>query len=288
MSTTILDGKLIAAKVNKEASDGVRELVARFGECARPRIGLVLVGDDPVSKKLVGMKKRDHEAAGMNADIVEISADTSEEELIKRVAELDADPSYTALLVQLPLPSGFDKKRVLAAISKQKDADGLSCEIGCDIDDIPACTPAGIIRLLEEYGVEISGSEAVVIGRSALVGRPMAIQLMLRGATVTVCHTKTRDLKKHTKRADILICAAGSPHLVTADMIKKGAAVVDVGATYTDEGLVGDVDFEDVVGKAGFLTPNPGGVGPMTRAMLVMNTFEIAKRKLLRPCGAER
>ncbi len=278
MKAALIDGKLIAGKVKNEVAEGVSRLVSEHGEGARPHLALVLCGEDETSKRLVAMKKRDCESVGIKATVHKVPAEAGEDALLSLIARLDQDPAVTGILCQLPLPLGFDTRRAVEAVVPQKDADGFSARLDCDPSDISACTPAGVIRLLEEYGVPVKGAEAVVIGRSNIVGKPMALQLLLRGATVTVCHTATKDLGMHTKRADIIVCAAGCPHLITADMVKEGAAVIDVGVTYTESGIIGDVDFAGVAEVAGFITPNPGGVGPMTRAMLLYNTLMLAQK----------
>jgi len=277
MSAKVIDGKAVAQRVKDEVAKGVIELVEKYGEPACPYLALVLCGSDPVSARLVEMKKRDCESVGIAAAIFRVPESAGQSALLELIAKLDGDENVTGILCQLPLPEGFDTRAVIHAISPAKDADGFSARLDSTKDDICACTPAGVIRLLEEYGVEIAGAEAVVIGRSNIVGKPMALQLMLRGATVTVCHTLTGDLAAHTRSADIIICAAGSPHLITADMVKPGAVVIDVGVTYGDSGIVGDVDFEEVSAVASAITPCVGGVGPMTRAMLLHNTLRLAQ-----------
>ena len=279
MSAIIIDGNGIAEQVRAEVLEGVNALVAERGASARPRLALIVFENDPVSKRLVGMKARDCESVGITPRVFPLPDETTEAELIALINTLNADDTVTGILCQLPLPSHINTKKVLAAIDKTKDADGFSAEIGCDKTDIAACTPAGVIRLIESCGVDIAWKNAVVVGRSNIVGKPMAIQLLLRGATVTVCHRQTYDLAEHTRTADILVVAAGCPKLITRDMVKPGAVVVDVGMNYTEDGLVGDVDFEAVSEVASFITPVPGGVGPMTRAMLLSNTLLLAQNK---------
>lgn len=279
MSAKLIDGSAVAQKVKTEVARGVSALVEKHGSAARPCLALVLAGDDPVSFRLVNMKKRDCESVGINARMIRVGAEEGEEALLGLIRALNEDESVTGILVQLPLPEGFNTKKILAAIDKSKDADGFSAEIGCDITDVAACTPAGIIRLIEETGEEIAGKHAVIVGRSNIVGKPMAIQLLLRDATVTICHTKTRSLGDITRLADILIVAAGCPGLITGDMVKPGATVVDVGMNYTENGLVGDANHEAVGKAAAWITPVPGGVGPMTRAMLLSNTLMLAEAR---------
>lgn len=279
MSAKLLDGVACAEKVKNEVREGVSELVSRFGEAARPRLVLVLCGSDPISRWLVEIKKRDCETVGITADIVSVSGELTCAELCEFVRGLVRDESISGILVQLPLPRHIDDEIVLRQIPPEKDADAFSARIGMRRRDIAPCTPSGILRLLDENGVELAGKNAVVIGRSRIVGKPMSICLLLRDATVTVCHTKTKGLAEHTRNADVLIVAAGCPGLVTADMVKPGAAVVDVGMNVTDGGIIGDVDHEGVGEVASFITPVPGGVGPMTRAMLLNNTLRLAQRQ---------
>jgi methylenetetrahydrofolate dehydrogenase (NADP+)/methenyltetrahydrofolate cyclohydrolase len=235
------------------------------------------------------MKKKACEEAGRASRVLELPADTSQEELLARVAELNADPGIHGILVQLPLPPQIDEQAVVRAVDPDKDVDGFHpLNVGRvalgELEEafVPA-TPAGILRLLDETGVELRGAEAVVIGRSAIVGRPTALLLLHRSATVTVCHSRTRDLASHTRRADVLVAAVGRPGFVTGAMVKPGAAVIDVGINRVKDGdgkgrLVGDVDFQEVSNVAGWLTPVPGGVGPMTIAMLLENTLAAARR----------
>lgn len=272
-----LDGNASAERVKQEVAEGVRALVSLFGEAARPRLALVLCGDDPVSARLVGMKKRDCESVGVAAEVFRLPEETASAELVSFVRSLAEDPAVTGILVQLPLPAHISTERVLAAIPQEKDADGFAAKISMRPGDIAPCTPAGILRLLDDNGVDPAGKNAVIIGRSNIVGKPMAICLLLRDATVTVCHTKTKNLREHLKNADIVIAAAGCPGLVTGDMLKPGAVVVDVGMTYTKDGIRGDADHDSVAETASFLTPVPGGVGPMTRAMLLHNTLRLAQ-----------
>lgn len=280
MTAKLIDGNIIAAQVKDEVRQGVSALVDNFGECARPCLALIVFESDAVSMRLVSMKKRDCESVGISARVFRMPDGTDEAELLRLIFELNRDEGVTGILCQLPLPAHIDTKKVLAAIDKSKDADGFSAEIGCDRSDVAACTPAGVIRLIESTGEEIAGRHAVIVGRSNIVGKPMAIQLLLRDATVTVCHRKTKNLAELTRLADILVVAAGCPKLVTADMVKPGAVVIDVGMNYTEDGLVGDVDHEAVGDIASFITPVPGGVGPMTRAMLLSNTLLLAQKSV--------
>jgi methylenetetrahydrofolate dehydrogenase (NADP+)/methenyltetrahydrofolate cyclohydrolase len=251
-----------------------------------PGLGTVLVGDDPGSRAYVAGKHRDCAQVGIRSIRKDLPADATQQQVEDVVTELNADPECTGYLVQLPLPAGLDAQRVLAMIDPDKDVDGLQpSNLGKLVLGEPGplpCTPKGIVELLRRYDVPIAGADVTVIGRGITVGRALGLLLTLRtqNATVTQCHTGTRDLAAHTRGADIVVVAAGRPALVTPDMIKPGAAVVDVGITRTDAGLVGDVD-PAVAEVASFLAPVPGGVGPMTRAMLLVNVVEAAERQLV-------
>ncbi len=295
MSAEVLDGKAIATALRARVKDVVADRVGA-GDRA-PALATVLVGDDPASHVYVGSKRRACEEAGIRSIHHELDADVGEAELIALVTELDDDPDVDGILVQLPLPGQIDQDRVLAAISAGKDVDGLTpvnaghlaqgrigvreaLDLGSGeppVGLVP-CTPAGVIEILDRSGVELAGAEAVVVGRSILVGRPMASLLVNADATVTVCHSRTRDLAAVCRRADVLIAAVGRPAMIEGDWVKPGATVIDVGMNRTDEGLVGDVDFASVVAVAGRLTPVPGGVGPMTIAMLLANTVRAWRR----------
>lgn len=280
MTATILDGKATAARIKEELRHRVEVLHARG---IRPGLGTVLVGDDPGSHAYVGGKHRDCAEVGIESIRVDLPADSSQAEVEAEVARLNADPSVTGYIVQLPLPKGLDANRVLELMDPTKDADGLHpMNLGrlvLGVDAPLPCTPRGIVELLRAYDVQIAGAEVVVVGRGVTVGRPLGLLLTRKSenATVTLCHTGTRDLADHLKRADIIVAAAGVPHLVTPDLVKPGAAVLDVGITRTDAGLVGDV-HPDVREVAGFLAPMPGGTGPLTRAMLLANVVEAAER----------
>ena len=268
-----MDGKALAARIREEVA---RE-VAAF---ERP-IGLatVLVGDDPASDVYIRAKHRATLEVGIVPRDLRLPAETSEEELLELVQELNDDDEVDGILVQLPLPGQIDEGRVIRAVDPLKDVDGFHpLNAGLLLAGTPAHvpgTPAGVLALLDEYGVELEGAEAVVIGRSDIVGKPVALLLMHRHATVTVCHSRTRDLAAAVRRADVVVAAVGVPGIVTAGMVKPGAAVVDVGITRTDAGLAGDVD-PAVADVAGLLTPVPGGVGPMTIAMLLRSTIRAA------------
>jgi methylenetetrahydrofolate dehydrogenase (NADP+) / methenyltetrahydrofolate cyclohydrolase len=280
MAAKILDGKATAAKVKADLTGRVAALAAKG---ITPGLGTVLVGDDPGSHAYVAGKHRDCAQVGIASIRRDLPASATQADVEQAVLELNADPSCTGYIVQLPLPRGLDDKRVLHLMDPGKDADGLHpVNLGRLVlnEDGPLpCTPHGMVVLLREYGVPIAGAEVVVIGRGITVGRAMGLLLTRKSenATVTLCHTGTKDLAAHTRQADIVIVAAGVPGLLAADMVKPGAAVLDVGITRTDAGLVGDVAPE-VRDVAGWVAPMPGGVGPMTRAMLLANVVEAAER----------
>jgi len=280
MTATILDGKATAAAVKAELAERVAVLKTRG---ITPGLGTVLVGDDPGSHAYVGGKHKDCAEVGIESIRVDLPADTTQVDLESEIGRLNADPAVTGYIVQLPLPKHLNANRVLELMDPSKDADGLHpMNLGRlvlgEAAPLP-CTPRGIVELLRRYDVTIDGAEVVVVGRGVTVGRPLGLLLTRRSenATVTLCHTGTRDLASHLANADIVVAAAGVPHLITAGAIKPGAAVLDVGITRTDAGLVGDV-APDVRDVAGFVAPMPGGVGPMTRAMLIANVVEAAER----------
>ena len=280
MTARILDGKATAAEIKDDLARRVRVLAERG---VAPGLGTVLVGDDPGSRAYVNGKHRDCAQVGIASLRRDLPADATQEQVEAVVDELNADPACTGYIVQLPLPAGLDQHRVLRRMDPAKDADGLHpASLGSLVLGEPGplpCTPRGIVALLRRFEVPIAGAEVTVIGRGITVGRALGLLLTRRSenATVTLCHTGTRDLAAHTRAADIVVVAAGRPGLLTADMVKPGAAVVDVGITRTGAGLVGDVAPE-VAEVAGFLAPMPGGVGPMTRAMLLANVVEAAER----------
>jgi methylenetetrahydrofolate dehydrogenase (NADP+) / methenyltetrahydrofolate cyclohydrolase len=280
VTARILDGKATAAEVKAD----LKERVAVLAAAGRvPGLGTVLVGDDPGSRAYVNGKHRDSLEVGIASIRRELPADASQEQVEAVVDELNADPACTGYIVQLPLPAGLDPYRVLERMDPAKDADGLHpVSLGKLVLGVPGplpATPRGIVVLLRRFDVPIAGAEVTIIGRGITVGRSLGLLLTRRSenATVTLCHTGTKDLAGHTRRADIVIAAAGRPGLVTADMVRPGAAVVDVGITRTEAGLAGDV-APDVAEVAGYLAPVPGGVGPMTRAMLLVNVVEAAER----------
>jgi len=279
----ILSGKEVAAKVLAEVKAGVAALRSRTG--VQPALAVILVGDDPASQIYVRNKKRAADDVGIATRDFLFPGGCSQAELLETIRTINADPALHGTLLQLPLPKGMDEDQAVAAIAPEKDADGLHpVSLGNLLGGKPSavpCTPAGCIEILDHYGIAIEGAEAVVVGRSRLVGKPLAQLLLARNATVTMCHTRTRDLAAHCRRADILCVAAGRPRFVTGNMVKEGAVVIDVGVNRLDTGkLAGDVDFDTVAPRAKAITPVPGGVGPMTVAMLMKNTWRAAARQL--------
>ncbi|QUH05037.1 bifunctional methylenetetrahydrofolate dehydrogenase/methenyltetrahydrofolate cyclohydrolase [Saccharopolyspora erythraea] len=280
MSATILDGKATKDTIFEE----LRPRVARLAEQGHtPGLATVLVGDDPASHSYVRAKHNDCAKVGINSIRKELPADASQADVEAVVDELNADPACHGYIIQLPLPEQLDAGSLLERIAPEKDADGLHpISLGRLVlgEQAPLpCTPRGIIELLRRYDVPLAGARVAVVGRGITVGRPIGLLLTRRSenATVTLCHTGTKDLAEEVRRADVVVAAAGRPHLITADMVRPGAAVLDVGVTRTDSGLAGDV-HPDVAEVAGFLSPNPGGIGPMTRAMLLSNVVEAAER----------
>lgn len=280
MTATILDGKSTAAAVKADLAERVAALRERG---IVPGLATVLVGDDPGSHAYVGGKHRDCAEVGIASIRVDMPADSTQADVEAAVQELNSDPAVTGYIVQLPLPKGLDSNRVLELMDPAKDADGLHpMNLGRLVLGIEAplpCTPRGIVELLRAYDVPLNGAEVCVVGRGITVGRPLGLLLTRRqeNATVTLCHTGTRDVAQHIARADIVVAAAGVPHFIKPDMVKPGAALVDVGITRTDAGLLGDID--PACGEvAGWIAPMPGGTGPMTRAMLIANVVEAAER----------
>jgi methylenetetrahydrofolate dehydrogenase (NADP+)/methenyltetrahydrofolate cyclohydrolase len=281
LTATVIDGKAVAASVRERVAAEVAEMTSELGRA--PGLATVLVGDDPASAIYVRRKREACEEVGILSFHHEPSADTSQEELLALVDELNGDAEVDGILVQLPLPEGLDADEVVSRLSPDKDVDGLTpTSAGFLARGAPAlvpCTPRGVMELLSSVGVDPSGKEAVIVGRSNLVGRPLASLLLAADATVTVCHSRTADLGEVCRRAEILIAAVGRPKLVTAGMVRPGATVIDVGTNRTDDGLVGDVDFDAVSEIASAITPVPGGVGPMTIAMLLANTVQAARER---------
>lgn len=280
MTARIIDGKALSAKIREEVAERAAALKARG---VTPGLAVVLVGEDPASQVYVRNKVEACLKAGLHSVKEQYPADMSEAELLARVTALNADPSIHGILVQLPLPKHMDAHKVIEAIAPEKDVDGFHISnAGLLMTGQPLfrpCTPYGMMKMLEADGVALRGAEAVVVGASNIVGKPMAMLLLQAGATVTICNSKTRDLGAQTRRADVLVVATGKPGMVTGDMIKPGAVVIDVGINRGEDGkLRGDVDFASAVQVAGSITPVPGGVGPMTIAMLLVNTVEAAER----------
>ncbi|MCD6343231.1 MAG: bifunctional methylenetetrahydrofolate dehydrogenase/methenyltetrahydrofolate cyclohydrolase FolD [Spirochaetaceae bacterium] len=295
MSAKLIDGKAIASDLHSQLTEEVKVLVA---EGIRPGLAVVLVGDNPASMSYVTAKERACDKIGIYSRDLRLPADTSQEKLLELVAELNIDPQINGILVQLPLPDGFNEETVINAISPDKDVDGFHpVSIGrlvLNLDGFIPCTPHGVIKMLEASGATIEGSDIVIVGRSRIVGAPLANLLFRKApggnATVTVCHTRTKNLAEKVKQADIVIAATGRPNTITADMVKKGATVIDVGVNRIEDAskkrgyrLVGDVDFDAVKEVAGAISPVPGGVGPLTISMLLWNTVASA-----RMAGAKR
>jgi methylenetetrahydrofolate dehydrogenase (NADP+)/methenyltetrahydrofolate cyclohydrolase len=277
----IIDGKLISAAEREKIAEETAVLKEKG---VTPGLAVIIVGDDPASKVYVRNKHRACEAVGFNSVVIEMPADTTESALVSKVKELACDSTIDGILVQLPLPKHIDEKKVIEAIPASKDVDAFNLEnvgriMTGDFRFLP-CTPAGIMKMLEYKNISVAGKECVVVGRSNIVGKPMAILLLAANGTVTVCHSQTTDLSSVTRRADILVAAVGKPSFIKADMVKEGAVVIDVGINRMRDGhLCGDVDFEAVSKKASAITPVPGGVGPMTITMLLRNTLESAKKR---------
>lgn len=277
MAAVIIDGKKIGAEIRGELAEKVRRLKAKG---ITPGLAVILVGDDPASTVYVRNKERGCQEIGVYSEIHRRPANISQGELLSLIGKLNVDRNIHGILVQLPLPKGLDEELVMKRIRPEKDVDGFhpvnAGKLLAGQDTLLPCTPHGCMVLLERSGVPIAGAEAVVLGRSNIVGKPAALLLMQRNATVTICHSKTANLAEITRRADIIVAAVGRPGTLTGDMIKEGVAVIDVGINRVGDRLVGDVDFESVAPKAGWITPVPGGVGPMTITMLLANTVQAA------------
>jgi methylenetetrahydrofolate dehydrogenase (NADP+) / methenyltetrahydrofolate cyclohydrolase len=281
MAATIIDGKALGAKVREEVAASVAEL-------GQVGLATILVGDDPASHIYIDLKQKAATQAGMDARDLKLPADTSEEELLATIAEVNADDDVDGLLVQLPLPDHIDENRAIEAIAPDKDVDGIhpvnAGRLYLGRPTLVPGTPLGIMRILDEYEIPLEGARAVVVGRSAIVGKPIAHLLLQRNATVTVCHSRTQDLERHTLDADVLVAAVGRTHLISADMVKAGATVIDVGMNRDESSrkLLGDVD-PGAMERAAYMTPVPGGVGPMTIAMVLQNAATAAR--LRRPAA---
>lgn len=278
----LLDGKALASKIEDQIQKEVQELNQKF---VYPTLAVILVGDDPASASYVKMKSRACERVGMNTLTFAMPKETQEERLLAKIAKLNDDDKIDGILVQLPLPKHIDTTKVLEAIYPSKDVDGFhALNVGratLGFECFVPATPLGVMHLLQEYGISLRGKDCVVVGASNIVGKPLATLLLNAGATVSVCHIDTKDVSAYTKMADIVFVGVGKPNLITEDMIKEGAIVVDIGINRLSDGrLVGDVDFENVSKKCSYITPVPGGVGPMTIATLLQNTLQSAKQKI--------
>jgi methylenetetrahydrofolate dehydrogenase (NADP+)/methenyltetrahydrofolate cyclohydrolase len=282
MTATIIDGRAAAQGVRDEVARDVERLVSETGR--RPGLATILVGDDPASEIYVRNKRRVSEEVGIADHHRQLSAQATQAEVAGVIDECNENPEVSGILLQLPVPEGLDGAALTARIAPEKDVDGLTPvsagRLLQNASGLRPCTPLGILELLDAHGVSLEGADAAVVGRSNLVGRPVAMLLQHRNATVTMCHSRTRDLPGVCARADVLIAAVGVPQLIGPEYVRPGAAVIDVGINRTEEGLVGDVDFEPVSERAGLITPVPGGVGPMTPAMLLRNTVQAARAQL--------
>ena len=279
MAAEIIHGKSIAEQMQAELAEKVAEFREVHGYV--PGLAVILVGEDPASQVYVRNKHRACVKAGMYSEVLELAADTTEEELFSHIDRYNQDDKIHGLLVQFPVPKHLSQQRIIERISPAKDVDGLSLlnagSLFAGGKGLVSCTPKGIIELIKRTGVQIEGKHAVVVGRSNLVGKPVAMLLLNENATVSVCHSRTKDLAKITSQADILVAAVGKPGCITGEHIKEGAVVIDVGTSRVDGKLKGDVVFEEAMQKAGYVTPVPGGVGPMTITMLLYNTLEAAE-----------
>jgi methylenetetrahydrofolate dehydrogenase (NADP+)/methenyltetrahydrofolate cyclohydrolase len=279
MSAQLIDGKKVSADIREGLK---KEIAVVKAKGIDPCLAVVLVGENPASKKYVSSKEKTCAELGIISIAHKMPETTTQQDLLNLIDDLNNDKKVHGILIQLPLPKGLDEKQVMHRIAPEKDVDGFGPQslgkLLLDEKGFLPCTPYGCIKMLEAYGIDPSGKHAVVLGRSVIVGKPLAMLLLRKNATVTICHSKTRDLKEECLRADILCVAIGKPKFVKGDWIKQGAAVVDVGINVTEDGkLVGDVDFEAAAERAGYITPVPGGVGPMTIAMLMYNTVQAAK-----------
>jgi methylenetetrahydrofolate dehydrogenase (NADP+) / methenyltetrahydrofolate cyclohydrolase len=280
VSAIVVSGKELGNKIRAELKENVNQFIEE--KKVVPHLVVVLVGDDPASQSYVKGKQKGCEQTNMKSTLINLSTETTQEELIELIEKLNQDTTVHGILVQLPLPIHIDESIIINTISIEKDVDGFSpINVGKMVlkeECFLPCTPAGIIKMIKETNIDMTGKHAVVLGRSNIVGKPVAHLLLRENATVTICHSRTKDLKTHTKNADILIAAIGKAKFVTADMLKPGAVVIDVGVNRVDNKLCGDVDYESALDIAGYITPVPGGVGPMTITMLLENTLEACKR----------
>jgi methylenetetrahydrofolate dehydrogenase (NADP+)/methenyltetrahydrofolate cyclohydrolase len=279
MSARLIDGKAVAQQIRADVRQQIEAWVAGGGP--RPGLATVLVGSDPASAVYVAGKQKACAEVGIEGFAHDLAADTAQDEVVALLAQLNADPRVSGILLQLPTPEQIDGSHLTTLIDPRKDVDGLTpVSAGLLAKGLPGlrpCTPAGVIELLRRYDVALEGAEAVIVGRSDLVGKPVAALLLAENATVTICHSRTRDLDEVCRRADVLIAAVGRPRMIQGSWVKPGAAVIDVGINRTDDGLAGDVDFGSAVEVAGLISPVPGGVGPMTIAMLLGNTLQAAR-----------
>ena len=280
MKAELISGKTMSQEIRKEIAERVEKLHAERG--VTPGLAVILVGNDPASEIYVNNKGKGCAEVGMVSETIKMPAETSQEALIAKIRELNADERIHGILVQLPLPRHLDENAVLAEIAPEKDVDGFHLlnvgRLMTGEEGVVACTPKGALKMIKSTGIDLNGKEAVVIGRSNIVGKPMAMLLLRENCTVTMCHSRTKDLAAHTRNADVLVVAIGKARFVTADMVKPGAVVIDVGINRVDGKVVGDVDFDSVSEVAGWITPVPGGVGKMTITMLLENTLEAAER----------
>lgn len=280
MSAIVISGKELAKRLREDILIRVSKFIEETNVV--PHLVVILVGDNPASVSYVAGKQKACEETNMKSTLIKLPVETTEEELIKIIEELNSDHTVHGILVQLPLPKHIDEQKIINTISVEKDVDGFSpVNVGKMVlneECFLPCTPAGVIKMIKETGIEIAGKHAVVIGRSNIVGKPVSQLLLQENATVTICHSRTKDLKHHTLQADILVVAIGKPKFVTRDMIKPGAIVIDVGVNRVDNKLCGDVDYDGALEVASYVTPVPGGVGPMTITMLMENTLAAAKR----------
>ena len=274
----ILDGKTLSDKIKSDIKSKVKNYLIK------PTLAVIQIGNDEASNIYINSKRKACEYVGINFIHAKFDEDTNEQEIINKIIELNNDSYVNGILIQLPIPKKFDTYKLLNLINKNKDVDGLTdINMGLlfkDNNNLVPCTPQGIVKLLEEYNIDLNGKHAAVVGKSNLVGKPLAMLLLQEGTTVTICHSKTVDLKQYTKQADILICAVGKKDLITKDMVKEHAVVVDVGMNRLDGKLYGDVDFENIKDIASYITPVPGGVGPMTVAMLLSNVLKNYEKNL--------
>lgn len=276
----LIDGKLVSSKIRLEISQETAEFIQKTG--IQPHLVVIIVGNDAASMTYVKNKKKACEDVGFKSTVIELPEETPEVDLLEQIKELNEDLTVHGILVQLPLPKHIDEQKVIDTISVKKDVDGFHpYQVGALVSGLPClkpCTPSGVIELLKAYNIDMAGRHAVIVGRSHIVGKPLIQLLLDQNATVTVCHSRTQNLAEFTKSADILIVAIGRAHFITADMVKEGAVVIDVGINRLETGkLVGDVLYDDIFEKASYITPVPGGVGPMTITMLLKNTLKAAK-----------